>query len=71
MIRLCLSIMPVARTAVPCAGADIEPMLSNGRPSSGSLSFAVTSIDTLESGDELLFVAAPEQEAALQKLLAP
>ena len=27
--------------------------------------------DTLEAGDELMFVAAPEQEAALQKVLAP
>jgi trk system potassium uptake protein TrkA len=27
--------------------------------------------DPLESGDELLFVAAPEAEAALQRLLAP
>ncbi|MEO6822706.1 MAG: TrkA family potassium uptake protein [Candidatus Nanopelagicales bacterium] len=30
-----------------------------------------TSDDTLESGDELLFVAVPEQEAALQKVLTP
>jgi trk system potassium uptake protein len=27
--------------------------------------------DTLESGDELLFVASPDQESALQELLAP